>query len=370
MSCVINSGISASCRDNQGGIQEVYLANWIGNDLTYTLGGTQSFYFRSIRQNSFVYSKFFNLSPIGTPDIRVGDRVQVQVTVPPLPIDPEYIYYTTIATVLMVDPLGTSIALDIPYNALLTDSIEGTITVSRAGISQTFTFTNIIPANITPDTNTVFSYDDNVEFPFIEVGDMVQVTVINDQPLNPFSVEWVHYYSRMATVVSIHPDGNSSMVLDIPYNTSPNYPHAMPGTITIVKGVENEIVKFSPTGSYFYQITQPEETGSWVSNIITSVENSTTYCENIVDVNLYKLAPDLLAYIQTLSVGRWTLMVKDNMGRYYLIGNQFGNVAKISSLGAGKLYSDLNGCKISFTSREIRVPYPVNITAALRVIFS
>lgn len=38
MACVLNEGYVLGCRDNIGGIQEVYIGTWNGDDLTYTLG--------------------------------------------------------------------------------------------------------------------------------------------------------------------------------------------------------------------------------------------------------------------------------------------------------------------------------------------
>lgn len=37
MSCVLTSGYTIGCRDNIGGIQEVYIGTWNGADLTYGL---------------------------------------------------------------------------------------------------------------------------------------------------------------------------------------------------------------------------------------------------------------------------------------------------------------------------------------------
>jgi hypothetical protein len=54
MSCVITNGYTLGCRDNIGGIQEVYIGEWNGDDMTYGLtssgaitsfgGATVSFY--------------------------------------------------------------------------------------------------------------------------------------------------------------------------------------------------------------------------------------------------------------------------------------------------------------------------------------
>jgi hypothetical protein len=54
MSCVLTSGYTIGCRDNIGGIQEVYIGTWNGADLTYgitasgaisSFGGTWSTFF-------------------------------------------------------------------------------------------------------------------------------------------------------------------------------------------------------------------------------------------------------------------------------------------------------------------------------------
>lgn len=38
MACILNNGYSLGCRDNIGGIQEVYIGSWNGDGLTYVLG--------------------------------------------------------------------------------------------------------------------------------------------------------------------------------------------------------------------------------------------------------------------------------------------------------------------------------------------
>ena len=38
MACILNEGYTLGCRDNIGGIQEVYIGTWNGSDLTYVLG--------------------------------------------------------------------------------------------------------------------------------------------------------------------------------------------------------------------------------------------------------------------------------------------------------------------------------------------
>lgn len=54
MACILSSGFTLGCRDNIGGIQEVYIGEWNGDTLTYVYGtnniigtfsaGTASFY--------------------------------------------------------------------------------------------------------------------------------------------------------------------------------------------------------------------------------------------------------------------------------------------------------------------------------------
>lgn len=42
MSCLITSGYPLQCRDNSGGIQNIYIGAYNGSSLTYTIGGTGS----------------------------------------------------------------------------------------------------------------------------------------------------------------------------------------------------------------------------------------------------------------------------------------------------------------------------------------
>ena len=38
MACILTSGVSLGCRDNLGGVQEVYIGDYNGDSLTYQLG--------------------------------------------------------------------------------------------------------------------------------------------------------------------------------------------------------------------------------------------------------------------------------------------------------------------------------------------
>ena len=42
MPCLITSGYSLQCRDNIGGVQNVYIGTFNGSSLTYTVSGTNS----------------------------------------------------------------------------------------------------------------------------------------------------------------------------------------------------------------------------------------------------------------------------------------------------------------------------------------
>lgn len=59
MACLLTSGISLSCRNSNGGLQTVYIGNYNGSSLTYTLGtGASGSYITAFTGGTSSYYQF------------------------------------------------------------------------------------------------------------------------------------------------------------------------------------------------------------------------------------------------------------------------------------------------------------------------
>jgi len=139
-------------------------------------------------------------------------------------------------------------------------------------------------------------------------------------------------------------------------------------SLTYTFGVDNIIGTFSGATVSFYTFEQEIETGSYTENGVFSTENGTAFYEQTLTITLHKLEAALRNKILILGQGKWRIIVKDQRGKYWLIGKQ--NPVRVSAAtpGLGKAYGDLNGAVITFMGKEPEPAYEVASAAALSVI--
>jgi hypothetical protein len=139
-------------------------------------------------------------------------------------------------------------------------------------------------------------------------------------------------------------------------------------SMTYVLGTNNIIGTFSGATVSFYTFEQEIETGSYTENGVFSTENGTAFYEQTLTITLHKLEASLRNQILLLGQGKWRVIIKDQRGKYWLMGYQ--NPVRVSAAtpGLGKAYGDLNGAVITLMGKEPAVAYEVSSTAALSVI--
>ena len=133
-------------------------------------------------------------------------------------------------------------------------------------------------------------------------------------------------------------------------------------------GTDNIIGTFSGGTVSFYTFQQEIETASFTENGNFSIENGTSYYEMTLSIVLHKLEAALRNKILLLGQGKWRVIVKDQRGKYWLMGYQNPVRVSASTPGVGKAYGDMNGATITFIGKEPVPAYEVASTAALQVI--
>jgi hypothetical protein len=138
--------------------------------------------------------------------------------------------------------------------------------------------------------------------------------------------------------------------------------------LTYQFGTNNIIGTFSGTWSTFYTFEQEIETGSFNQAGQFSTENGTSFYEQTCEITLHKLEAALRNQILILGQGKWRILVKDQRGKYWLMGAQNPVRVSASTPGLGKAYGDLNGAILTFLGKEPEPAYEVEATAAAQLI--
>lgn len=139
-------------------------------------------------------------------------------------------------------------------------------------------------------------------------------------------------------------------------------------SLTYTLGANDIIGTFSGATVSFYTFEQEIETGSYTENGVFSTENGTAFYEQTLTITLHKLDAAMRNQIKLLGQGKWRIIIKDQRGKYWLMGYQ--NPVRVSAAtpGLGKAYGDLNGAVITFLGKEPAPAHEVESAAALTVI--
>ena len=139
-------------------------------------------------------------------------------------------------------------------------------------------------------------------------------------------------------------------------------------TYVFTSGSDPVIGTFSGATVSFYGFEQEIETGSYTENGVFSTENGTGFYEQTLSITLHKLEASLRNKLMILGQGKWRIIIKDQRGKYWLMGYQNPVRVSASTPGLGKAYGDLNGAVVTFMGKEPAIAYEVSSTAALAVI--
>lgn len=115
----------------------------------------------------------------------------------------------------------------------------------------------------------------------------------------------------------------------------------------------------------FWTFKVEKEVAEFVEKEISSVENGTLFYEQTLTFNMKKMSASNRNNVRNIAQNRTLIIVKDNNGKYWLIGQTLGadKVGGTNENRSGKAMGDLNGYMLSFTAKE---PVPANeVTAAL-----
>lgn len=117
------------------------------------------------------------------------------------------------------------------------------------------------------------------------------------------------------------------------------------------------------SGTKFWTYKMEKENAMFTEPHVGSQENGTLFYEQQLSFTLKKLSASLRNEIKNLSQNRLVIIVKDNNGTYWMLGQDYGmdKVGGDNNGTTGKLFGDMSGYTLNFTGKEKN---PANVVDA------
>jgi hypothetical protein len=114
---------------------------------------------------------------------------------------------------------------------------------------------------------------------------------------------------------------------------------------------DGQITGTTTTGTW-YTVEQRQETGEFTQEGQHNVQNGTNFWNQNVNLTLHKYQASLRNLIYTMAQTETEIIVLDQNGNYFLVGEQNGANLVSSAPSVGKAFGDLNGVTIGFQAKE------------------
>lgn len=124
------------------------------------------------------------------------------------------------------------------------------------------------------------------------------------------------------------------------------------GTLTF--GSDDEITDM--TGTFDYHTYDVKGNSSLETNITSSMENGTTFFEQVLNVTLFKLTKEDNKELKLMAYGRPHVVVQTFDDKFLLVGSDNGADVTGGTAVTGTAMGDLNGYTLTLTANEIRMP--------------
>lgn len=102
----------------------------------------------------------------------------------------------------------------------------------------------------------------------------------------------------------------------------------------------------------FYEFEQTSEAAEFTQEGQHSIENGTNFWNQNVNLVFHKYQATLRDLLYVLAQKELTVLVQDQNGKWFLIGEQNGANLISSSANVGKAYGDMNGVLVGLQGKE------------------
>lgn len=123
------------------------------------------------------------------------------------------------------------------------------------------------------------------------------------------------------------------------------------GTVTLT---DDEVTDLS--GTFTYHTYDVKGNSSLETNIQTSLENGTTFFEQVVNLTLHKLTKEDNKELKLMAFGRPHVFVETFDGSVILVGREHGAEVTGGTMVTGTAMGDLQGYTLTLTANETTMP--------------
>ena len=114
----------------------------------------------------------------------------------------------------------------------------------------------------------------------------------------------------------------------------------------------DDVITGATAAPNFFTFEQRNEQGEFVQTGQHSVENGTNFWEQSVSLIFTKNDAEDRNTLMLLAQSTLMIIVLDQNGKYWVVGESNGADLTASTQSAGKSYGDLNGTTVSFMGKE------------------
>ena len=128
-------------------------------------------------------------------------------------------------------------------------------------------------------------------------------------------------------------------------------------------GTNDEVTDMD--GAFTYHTYDVKGNSSLETNIQTSLENGTTFFEQVLNITLHKLTKEDNKELKLMAFGRPHVFVETFDGNLLLVGREHGAEVTGGTAVTGTAMGDLQGYTLTFTASEVTMPnFVTGATAA------
>ncbi len=124
------------------------------------------------------------------------------------------------------------------------------------------------------------------------------------------------------------------------------------GAVTL--GSNDEVTDMA--GTFTYYTYDVKGNSSLETNITTSLENGTTFFEQVVNLTLHKLTKEDNKELKLMAFGRPHVFVETFDGSVILVGREHGAEVTGGTMVTGTAMGDLQGYTLTLTANEVTMP--------------
>ena len=121
-------------------------------------------------------------------------------------------------------------------------------------------------------------------------------------------------------------------------------------------GTSDEITDTAGLVTFDYYTYDVKGNSSLETNITSSMENGTTFFEQVLNITLFKLTKEDNKELKLIAYGRPHVIVQTFDDKFLMVGADNGADVTGGTAVTGTAMGDLNGYTLTLTANEIRMP--------------